>query len=258
VTGVGRVGGGEQVVRRRVLIGESLLDRHLDLGRDLAAQRVERRDVEEPGVEEPLLEERDGVVRLPRGDEVGIADVREVRAQRVLHASEGLHLEERRAVARPRAGKRRLDRVLDRDEVVAVDDRAGHPVPCAALGQILDRALGAPLGREGELVVLAHEHHRQAPGRREVHALVHDALSGGAVAEERDRGAACLPQHRGERGTAGVGDAGADDAVAAEDPEREVGDVHRSTEPPAVAGALAEHLRHHPVRIRARCQQVTV
>ena len=51
---------------------------------------------------------------------------------------------------------------------------------------------------------------------------------------------------------------GADDAVAAEDVEREVGDVHRAAEPLAVAGALAEHLGHHPAQVGAGRDQVAV
>ena len=51
---------------------------------------------------------------------------------------------------------------------------------------------------------------------------------------------------------------GADDAVAAQDVEREIGDVHRAAEPLAVAGALAEHLGHHPPQVRTRCDQVPV
>ena len=51
---------------------------------------------------------------------------------------------------------------------------------------------------------------------------------------------------------------GADDAVAAEDVEREVGDVHRAAEPLAVARPLAEHLGHHPADVRARRDQVAV
>ena len=59
-------------------------------------------------------------------------------------------------------------------------------------------------------------------------------------------------------GTARVRDTGADDAVAAEDVEREVGDVHRAAEPLAVAGALAEHLGHHPAQVGAGRDQVAV
>ena len=65
-------------------------------------------------------------------------------------------------------------------------------------------------------------------------------------------------QRRGEPGPARVRDAGPDDAVAAEDVEREVGDVHRAAEPLAVARALAEHLRHHPAQVGTGRDQVAV
>ena len=84
------------------------------------------------------------------------------------------------------------------------------------------------------------------------------ALAGRAVAEERDGRLAGAAQRRRQGGAAGVGEAGADDAVAAEDVEREIGDVHRAAEPLAVAGALAEHLGHHPPQVRTRGDQVPV
>ena len=154
--------------------------------------------------------------------------------------------------------ERARDGVLDREHVVAVDHLAGHPVAGGPVGEVGDRPQRPPVGRERELVVLADEDDRQLPGRSQVHPLVHRALAGGAVAEEGDRDLAGAAQLRGQRGAAGVRDAGADDPVAAEDVEREVGDVHRAAEPLAVAGALAEHLGHHPAEIRARRDQVPV
>ena len=94
--------------------------------------------------------------------------------------------------ARARA-ERRLDRVLHRDEVVAVDDLARHAVARGPGGDVLDGALRAPVGGQRELVVLADEDDRQLPGRREVHPLVGGALAGGAVAEEGDHGAGRSP-----------------------------------------------------------------
>ena len=65
-------------------------------------------------------------------------------------------------------------------------------------------------------------------------------------------------ERRGQRRTAGVREAGADDPVAAEDVEREVGDVHRAAEALAVAGSLAEHLGHHPPQVGAGRDQMAV
>ena len=84
------------------------------------------------------------------------------------------------------------------------------------------------------------------------------ALTGGAVAEEGDCGLARLMERRGQRRSAGVRQAGADDAVAAEDLEREVGDVHRAAEPVAVSRPLSEHLGHHPAEVGAGRDQVAV
>ena len=84
------------------------------------------------------------------------------------------------------------------------------------------------------------------------------ALPGRAVAEERDRRLAGPAQRRGQRRAAGVRDPGADDPVAAEDVEREVGDVHRAAEPLAVARPLPEHLGHHPAEVGAGGDQVPV
>ena len=163
-----------------------------------------------------------------------------------------------RPVAGARVRERAGDGLLDGGDVVAVDDLAGHPVAGGAVGDVLDGALRPPVGRERELVVLADEDDGQLPRRREVHPLVHRALAGGAVAEVRDRDLAGAVELRGQRGAAGVRDARADDPVAAEDVEREVGDVHRAAEALAVAGALAEHLGHHPAEVGAGRDQVAV
>ena len=176
----------------------------------------------------------------------------------MLHAAEGLHLEEGRAVAVACPGERELDRVLDRDDVVAVDDLAGHPVAGRTPCEILERALHPPVGRERELVVLADEHDRQRPGRREVHRLVRCALPRGAVAEEGDDRLALAAQLRRERCAGRVRQPGADDPVAAEDLQRQIGDVHRAAEPLAVARPLAEHLGHHPAEVGAGRDQVAV
>ena len=158
------------------------------------------------------------------------------------------------AGARERAG----DRILDGDQVIPVDDLAAHPVAGGALGEILDRALRPPVGGERELVVLADEDDRQRPRRREVHRLVCRTLAGGAVAEEREHGLAGVAELRGERGARRVRQAGADDPVAAEDLQLQVGDVHRAAEPLAVARPLPEHLGHHPAEVGAGRDQVAV
>ena len=84
------------------------------------------------------------------------------------------------------------------------------------------------------------------------------ALARCAVAEERDRGLHRSPELRGQRRPARMRQAGADDPVAADDVEGEVGDVHRAAEALAVPGSPAEHLGHHPAHVGAGGDQVAV
>ena len=234
------------------------LDRELDIAFDLPPHRLDPLVVELAQVSEHALVPRQRVLRLPLLDERRVAHVREVRAHRVLHPPERLHLEERRPGSVPRSLERARNRVLDGEHVVPVHDLAGHPVAAGAVGEILDGALRPPVGRERVLVVLADEDDRQRPGRGEVHRLVRRALPGGAVAEEGDRRLPRPAQLRGQRRAAGMWKPGADDPVAAEDVEREVGDVHRAAEPLAVARSLAEHLGHHPAQVGSGRDQVAV
>ncbi len=69
--------------------------------------------------------------------------------------------------------------------VVAVDPHPGKAVAGRPFPQRHPRLPGHRFG-DRPLVVLAVEDDRRVEGRREDHALVHVALAGGAVAEERD------------------------------------------------------------------------
>ena len=84
------------------------------------------------------------------------------------------------------------------------------------------------------------------------------ALAGGAVAEESDRRLLRPVQLRGQRRAARMREPGADDPVAAEDVQGQVGDVHRAAEPLAVTRSLPEHLGHHPAEIGSGRDQVAV
>ena len=250
--------GGQQVVGGGVLVGQRDPDGQLDVVLDLAQDGVHACVVELAELSEQPLEPGQRVSRLPLLDERGVADVREVGPHRVLHPAERLHLEERGPGSLARPLQRSRHRGLDREHVVPVDDLAGHAVAGRAIGEILDRTLGAPVGRERELVVLADEDDGQRPRRGEVHALVGCALPGGAVAEERHRRLVGPAQPCAQGRAAGVGETGADDAVAAEDVQRQVGDVHRAAEPLAVARPLPEHLGHHPAEIGSGRDQMAV
>ena len=113
----------------------------------------------------------------------------------------GVRLDERRAVAVPRALQRGLRDGVRRQHVVAVDADAREAEAQRAL---VERDAGLALDRlgDGPLVVLAEEHDRGVVGRGEDERLVDVALRGGAVAEV------------GEHGRVALGVAGADDAVA--------------------------------------------
>ena len=128
VAALRREDGRHQVGRVGVGVRERRRDRMLHVALDLPRECVERLVVELAAVAQQTLEAGQWVAPLPLGDERRVADVRQVRAHRVLHAAEGLHLEKGRALAVACPGERPLDCVLDRDHVVPVDDLAGHPV----------------------------------------------------------------------------------------------------------------------------------
>ena len=247
----------EHVRLERGLVGECLRRRRLELGVDLGRHLVEGLATDAVLVER-LLEERDRVARLPVADELLVARVGQVGAHRVERTPVRLGLDEAGALAAPRGLDEPPGRLRDGEHVVAVDDLPGDPVPGCAWSDVLDGAARPPAGRERELVVLADEHHRQPPGGGEVQRLVGRPLVGCAVAEEDDRDAVGAKHLRGERGAAADWHRRADDAVAAEDVQLEVGDVHRAAEAPAVAGAAPEQLRHHRVQVAALGDHVAV
>src|SRR5438045_2788078 len=64
-----------------------------------------------------------------------------------------------------------------RQDVVAVDDRAGHAVTGRPVGQVAAGVLLRRRRREPPAVVLHHEDHRQPPHGRQVEGLVEVALA---------------------------------------------------------------------------------
>ena len=107
--GCGRCGAKTDGSRSSALACSSasaVLDRRLDLGVDVGADRGDALVVELAGARGAPLEPRQRILRLPLLEHGRVADVGQVRAHRVLHAAEGLHLEEasaRRRRARARA-----------------------------------------------------------------------------------------------------------------------------------------------------------
>ena len=161
-------------------------------------------------------------------------------------------------VAAPGAVGGLAHRGPDREDVVAVDGDAGHAV---------GRGLGGDLGIEGDAaerrgrgveVVLADEDRRRALHGGEVQRLVEGAVVGGAVAEEGDADIVAAAAPGGEADADGVADAGADDAVGAEQADAAVIEVHGAAAAAADAVGLAEELGHDPAGIGALGQRVAV
>ena len=94
-----RVHRGEEIVGACVLVLEREADCLLDLVANLRLKRLQRLLVEVAELGQDVLEPREGVLRLPLGYDGRIARVGQVRAHRVLHPPERLHLEERGAFA---------------------------------------------------------------------------------------------------------------------------------------------------------------
>ena len=125
-----------------------------------------------------------------------------------------------------------------RHDIHAIHGFGGHPV---ALRLEVNVGLGfrtRERGAHGVEVVLAHEHHRQLPQRRQVHAFVEFALRDRALAEEAG-GDAMLSLHLVGKGKPDrERQSPAHDRVAAVEPRFRVEDVHV---PAASAAGALEH-----------------
>ncbi|CAN4029612.1 Transcriptional repressor DicA, partial [Dysosmobacter welbionis] len=144
-----------------------------------------------------------------------------------------------------------LHSLIHRDGVRAVHHGVGHAVGRGPGGQI--RGVGDPVDLRGHAVavVLNEPDQRQLPGGGHVQGLVEGALVGGAVAEAA-HGDGVVPHDLGGQGAAG-GDGlpGAHDAVGAQVVHLlHVRNVHGAALALAVAGSLAEQLRHGPLGVR--------
>ena len=134
-------------------------------------------------------------------------------------------------------------------DIGAVDDHAIEPESTSALVECEIGGGAIDPRAHAILVVDADENHRQRPQRRQVHALVEDALLHGAVAIEGDRDARLFLALVGEGGSDRMRDAASDDGIGAEMAEAHVGDVHRSALAAAIAVGLAGDLRQHARRL---------
>jgi hypothetical protein len=142
--------------------------------------------------------------------------------------------------------------------IVSVYRLSRHPVRGGPVGDVFQKTTLLPLRRERELIVLAHENHRQPPHRSQVHRLMGSSLIRRAVAE-KDHGYPILPQKlAGERSTGPQGRGSPYYTVATQHAQREVRDVHGAPEAFAVACPAAQELGHHQVHARPLGEYVTV
>src|SRR6266849_2353035 len=111
---VRRVDRRKQVIGTRVLVAESCLDRHFHLGLDLSSDRGSLPLVELAALAKYGLETRQRILGLPLRDHGGVSNIGKIRPHRMLHASECLHLEERRTGAGTSSVQRPGNRILDR------------------------------------------------------------------------------------------------------------------------------------------------
>ena len=107
-------------------------------------------------------------------------------------------------------------------------------------------------------IVLADEEDGQPVHGREVDALVEHAGLGRRVAEEDDGDCGAVLQHRTERGADADRDRAADDRHAAEEIDRQVDQMHRAALARGAAVDLAIELGEHGAQIAALADIVRV
>src|SRR5580704_18037662 len=249
----------EQLLRRR-------LRRSLREGDRLVGQVVDRlldvldvRLGEDAFLEAAVGEERDRIAQLLAVDLLlGAVD----RAGRVPHgvATEaigaGLHQGGRLVAAG--ALHRPTHRVAHRQDVHAVHRLAVDPV---GLGEAPDLGLGeraVDRGAHRVAVVLANEDHRQLPERGQVQGLVELAFGHRAVTEVAQHDLVAPLVLDREAGAGGERQVRAHDAVAAQEVDALVEEVHRAALALTQPAHAAEQLGHDPARIRPLGQAVAV
>jgi hypothetical protein len=122
----------------------------------------------------------------------------------------GLGLDQGGAIARTGALGSGAGGLVDRDDIIAVDDAAGEAIAGGAVGHVRDPHLEAHRHRDRVLVVLAEEDARQLVDAGPVAALVEVALAGRAVAEVDDRDGILPENPGGQRRADSVRDLGGD------------------------------------------------
>ena len=162
-----------------------------------------------------LLQSSDGAACLPLlhifTRAVGeVAHAFSVRASAV-----GFAFDERGAFAFARALHGFASGGFHGEHIVAIHFDAGDAIRRAAS---CHAGIARDTGKRhlgGELVVLAHEQHRQLPDARHVQAFVKRAVVRRAIAEESDTDIACLHDQGTIARAGGLQDAGTNDAAGA-------------------------------------------
>ena len=133
-------------------------------------------------------------------------------------------------------------------------DAVGHGPDRQRLG------IGDTVNLRGDAVavVLQQIHHRQLPGGSHINGLVERALVGGTVAKESHCHRAVAFHFGGQRTACCQRDASAYNAVGTQNAQVHIHDMHGAAPTLAVAGLLAEQLRHRQIGPGALCQAMPV
>src|SRR5690348_440423 len=189
-------------IRIRALLGE--FNRLVDFLRDVLCDLVLGLVGEIFPVAENFFEEHERVALLPRLDFFLGAILRGIDFGVAVPAI-GLALEERGAVAGARAFDGFRGRVVNSEDVVAVQADAGEAISLGAIGKINQRGLQAQGHGFGPQIVLADIDDGQAVNAGEVQGFMETAQAGGAISKERDNDGifALLFESEGDAGSNG-------------------------------------------------------
>src|SRR5439155_1012001 len=150
------------------------------------------------------------------------------------------------------------DGVVHRQDVVAVNGLAGDAIARRAGRDRAARRRERLGGGRGPAVVFADEDDGKPPECGQVHAFVERPAVRGSVTEERDHHLPRLPVSDREPHARREDAAGGQDAVGAEVPDRDVGDVHRAALAVADPVGLTVELRHEAAERAALGDEVAV
>src|SRR5579884_2051607 len=162
------------------------------LAQDVLAQRLDPRLVDDPRLDDHLLEARDRIELAALFDDLARAVGAVVVVGRVRQEPIALRLDDRGPAAGSRALERLVHRLVRRDRIEAVAHHAGDSVAGRLVGHVGDAHLHRLRRRDGPLVVLAKKDDGKRVNRRVVHRLVPLALRGRALAGRAQDGPPAL------------------------------------------------------------------